>query len=56
MKPLQLRNDKVPELNIGGLQVVIDDDDVKVPLLLSVFHFRCRSTKALAMSKQDEVF
>ena len=48
MKPLEFRNDKVPELDISRLEVIIDDDDVKVPLLLSVFHFRSRSTKSFA--------
>ena len=48
MKPLEFRNDKVPELDISRLEVIIDDDDVKVPLLLSVFHFRRRSTKSFA--------
>ena len=48
MKPLEFRNDIVPELDISRLEVIIDDDDVKVPLLLSVFHFRRCSTKSFA--------
>ena len=53
MKPLEFRNDKVPELDISRLQVIIDDNDVKVSLLFSVFHFCCRRTKTLARSVNE---
>ena len=44
---LQLWDDEIPQLDVGVLQVVVDDDDVKVPIGLSVLYLRCRRSQSL---------